>query len=301
VVCIHKLVTDGHDKLATLHNCFLTIICNVSPYCKSLISSTSVKLLNLVSHFAAPRRLFGAESNYIYVVMLLETLNNILQYQYQGNVHVVYAILRLKAVFEGLAALDLQKASEGARGLRSPLASATAAAAAGSGADGSHAGPGGAASASTVLMDIQAMQRAPEGDVPSNAPASPLRESSGGAPVYWEPDQAWVEHVRSELPLNTVLRLLKHLAPQVDELTTSRADGVTVGHEQVLVFIRETTMVGLLPVPHPIVIRKYQPNKYTALWFSAFLWGVIVVRSRSPPLFDGKAVKLFVVQGEKEK
>jgi hypothetical protein len=288
VVTIHKLVTDGHEKLTTLHNCFLTIICNVSPYCKCLISSTSVKLLNLVSHFAAPRRLFGAETNYIYVVMLLETLNNILQYQYQGNVHVVYAILRLKVVFEGLAALDLQKALEGARGLRSPPAAA----------EGTRAGTG-PASASTVLMDIQAMQRAPEGDVPSNAPASPLRENGSGMPAYWEPDQAWIERVRSELPLNTVLRLLKHLAPQVDELTISRADGVTVSHEQVLAFIRETTMVGLLPVPHPIVIRKYQPNKFTALWFSAFLWGVIVVRSRNPPLFDGKAVKLFVVQGEK--
>jgi hypothetical protein len=38
--------------------------------------------------------------------------------------------------------------------------------------------------------------------------------------------------------------------------------------------------VGLLPVPHPIVIRKYQANQYTSLWFTAFLWGVIFLRNQ---------------------
>jgi hypothetical protein len=54
-------------------------------------------------------------------------------------------------------------------------------------------------------------------------------------------------------------------------------------------------MVGLLPVPHPIVIRKYQPNQYTALWFTAYLWGVIYVNHQSLPIFDGKAIQLFRV------
>lgn len=49
---------------------------------------------------------------------------------------------------------------------------------------------------------------------------------------------------------------------------------------QVVEFLQTTTLVGLLPVPHPIVIRKYQPNKYTSLWFSAFLWGVIFTHNQ---------------------
>ena len=54
--------------------------------------------------------------------------------------------------------------------------------------------------------------------------------------------------------------------------------------------------VGLLPVPHPIIIRKYQPNRYTCLWFTAFQWGVIFMHNQTVPLFDGKKVKLFMVQ-----
>ena len=277
IVMLNKLVMDGHEKLASLHNCFTTIICNVSPYCKSLNSATSVKLCNLLSYFAAPHHMFAADGNYIFVVMLLETLNNILQYQYQGNVHVVYSVLRLKSLFEGLAALDLRGAAAAAAELQHKL-----------GKEGEEP------AAAPVLMDLRALKRDSEGDSPTNAPGSPVREANAAAPTHWGPDQAWIDRVRAELPLGTIMRLLKHLSPQVDELITSGGNS----HEHVLAFIRETTMVGLLPVPHPIVIRKYQPNQYTVLWFSSFLWGTIFVRTRSPPLFDGKAIKLFSVQGE---
>ena len=99
-------------------------------------------------------------------------------------------------------------------------------------------------------------------------------------------------------------------------------------------FLKNTTMVGLLPVPHPIVIRKYQPNqyvvsgprartsplslvtaggcgeqrdaslcrthrrcarRYTNLWFTTFVWGVIFLRNQSLPIFDVKTIKLFSV------
>ncbi len=32
-------------------------------------------------------------------------------------------------------------------------------------------------------------------------------------------------------------------------------------------FLEHGTLVGLLPVPHPILIRRYQPNPGTAMWF----------------------------------
>lgn len=36
--------------------------------------------------------------------------------------------------------------------------------------------------------------------------------------------------------------------------------------------------MGLLPVPHPILIRKYQANSGTAMWFRTYMWGVIYLR-----------------------
>ena len=40
------------------------------------------------------------------------------------------------------------------------------------------------------------------------------------------------------------------------------------------------SMVGLLPVPHAIVVRKYQPNTFTSLWFTAFYGGLCSSRTR---------------------
>ena len=107
------------------------------------------------------------------------------------------------------------------------------------------------------------------------------------------PTEAWLQAVKADLPLSTVLRLLKHLVPQVEDIAHKN---VGVDEKFVIDFLRSTTMVGLLPVPHPIVIRKYQPNRFTCLWFTAFQWGVIFMHNQSVSLFDGKHVKLFIVQ-----
>ena len=45
IVVIHRLVVNGSEKLKPLHNCFLTILSNVSPYSKSLSLLASQKLV----------------------------------------------------------------------------------------------------------------------------------------------------------------------------------------------------------------------------------------------------------------
>ena len=102
VVVLHKLMVDGMDKLSSLYTCYLTIICNISPYCKSLCASAAHKLVNLLELFTSPKVLFATESNYTSVVMLLESLNNLVQYQYEGNFNLIFSILTRRRVFEWL-------------------------------------------------------------------------------------------------------------------------------------------------------------------------------------------------------
>ena len=44
----------------------------------------AVKLVSLLHLFTAPKFLYAAEGNHVYVSLLLETFNNIVQYQYEG-------------------------------------------------------------------------------------------------------------------------------------------------------------------------------------------------------------------------
>lgn len=47
---------------------------------------------------------------------------------------------------------------------------------------------------------------------------------------------------------------------------------------EILKFLQHGTLVGLLPVPHPILIRKYQANGGTTAWFRTYMWGVVYLR-----------------------
>ena len=59
------------------------------------------------------------------------------------------------------------------------------------------------------------------------------------------------------------------LVPQVEKMCIDK--GVT-DETEILRFLQHGTLVGLLPVPHPILIRRYQANTGTDLWIR---WGTL--------------------------
>lgn len=65
---------------------------------------------------------------------------------------------------------------------------------------------------------------------------------------------------------------------------------------EILKFLQHGTLVGLLPVPHPILIRKYQANGGTTAWFRTYMWGVVYLRNVDPPVWYDTDVKLFEIQ-----
>uniref|UniRef100_A0AAQ5ZKL3 HID1 domain containing b n=1 Tax=Amphiprion ocellaris TaxID=80972 RepID=A0AAQ5ZKL3_AMPOC len=111
VVIFHKIITSGHQRLQPLFDCLLTIIVNISPYLKSLSMVAANKLLHLLEAFSTPWFLFSAPQNHHLVFFLLEVYNNIIQYQFDGNFNLVYAIIRKRNVFHQLANLPSDTAS----------------------------------------------------------------------------------------------------------------------------------------------------------------------------------------------
>jgi hypothetical protein len=266
-ITLHKLVVNGAYKLVPLYSCFLTIISNISPYWKSMSLVAAVKLVNLFELFSSPKFLYSGEFAYRHLALLLEVFNNIIQYQYHGNAHLVYAIVRRKDSFGLLASLTLERAQAQCHKVY-----------------GEQTRVKRDEDASPVTIETKG--------IPSITDDSSSQVSSVvGTP--FQPSEAWLEELKESLPMETVTRLLQHLVPVVDDIVANKL-GV-VDEQHILDVLNEITMVGLLPVPHPIVIRKYQPNQYTALWFTAFMWGVIFLRNQELPLFDGECVELFRV------
>ena len=313
IIVLHKLIVSGSEKLSALYSCFLTIICNISPYCKSLSSVASIKLINLLQLFVSPKFLYAAESNHMYVSMLLESLNNIIQYQYEGNAQMIYSIIRRKEIFDSISELTLPAALRDARNItqignnEGSNRSAVAALALAAAEDKSHeaaaeegdsiepcvdATPTELISTTSKLSNAASTEHA--GKIPSDVKYT--RNTSNSSNSKFMPSDEWLQAMKDELPLTTIARLVKSLLPQIEERFGKKND-FNSDEKLVVEFLHSTTMVGLLPVPHPIVIRKYQPNRFTGLWFTAFQWGVIFTFNHlSTAMFDGKHVKLFIVQ-----
>lgn len=106
---------------------------------------------------------------------------------------------------------------------------------------------------------------------------------------------------KSKLPLQTIMRLLQVLVPQVEKICIDKYGNVQIhrylyiysfltliyvyfphrgltDESEILKFLQHGTLVGLLPVPHPILIRKYQANAGTAMWFRTYMWGIVYLR-----------------------
>ncbi|XP_066560529.1 protein HID1b isoform X1 [Amia ocellicauda] len=344
IVVFHKIITSGHQRLQPLFDCLLTIVVNVSPYLKSLSMVAANKLLHLLEAFSTPWFLFSASQNHHLVFFLLEVFNNIIQYQFDGNCNLVYAIIRKRNVFHQLANLpsdpsSIQKALQ--RKKKSPEAISRTSSQEGLSMEGSRpAAPAEPGTLKTSLIatpgidklteksqvsedgTMISLQKTDSPQTPSDnsgiAGVSDTESNSGrdnecflvlqdvfyteterrrlsnvSSAAQWIPTPDWVLSWKTKLPLQTIMRLLQVLVPQVEKICIDK--GLT-DESEILKFLQHGTLVGLLPVPHPILIRKYQANAGTAMWFRTYMWGVIYLRNVDPPIWYDTDVKLFEIQ-----
>merc|ERR1711862_766403 len=69
------------------------------------------------------------------------------------------------------------------------------------------------------------------------------------------PTRAWLMKWKKKLMMQPIQCLIDDLGPKVEALC--KQDDVA-DQEKVFRYLKQSTMVGVLPVPHPIVIRTYQ-------------------------------------------
>uniref|UniRef100_A0A8C9UZK4 HID1 domain containing n=1 Tax=Scleropages formosus TaxID=113540 RepID=A0A8C9UZK4_SCLFO len=318
IVVFHKIITSGHQRLQPLFDCLLTIVVNVSPYLKSLSMVAANKLLHLLEAFSTTWFLFSASQNHHLVFFLLEVFNNIIQYQFDGNCNLVYAIIRKRNVFHQLANLpsdpvSIQKALQ--RKKKSPDAISRTNSQETVSMEGSRpavpAEPGTlkASLAATPGIDklTEKSQVSEDGTMVSvqqvDSPQTQSEQSGVGGASDTESNSGRDNEVvatelgvlswKTKLPLQTIMRLLQVLVPQVEKICIDK--GLT-DESEILKFLQHGTLVGLLPVPHPILIRKYQANAGTAMWFRTYMWGVVYLRNVDPPIWYDTDVRLFEIQ-----
>jgi len=369
IVIFHRLILHGQN-LNQLFDFLLTIIVNISPYLKALSMMASKCLMQLFEIFSSAYVVFTEPNYHHLVTFLLETMNNIIQYQYDGNANLVYVILTKKEAFSKLANLptshsgiqkvlrklitkrDLIKSLEVANpSCKSndtnplsivkpiheiPAASSFSEMRATVSSNGANKLESSKKKVSLVKTpDIHRVtlpthlydsingapkfESAPEsleggaittdyqlnhqdnGDYcdkshhgskhtapddfeleevmvkdQTQATSYDLSLETNLSLTGWKINPEWVKRWKQTLPLPTILRMISVLSPQLEPFNLYSDQ---VNELEAIKFIQDSTLVGLLPVPHSILIRKYRPNSETTLWFRTCTWGVIYVRS----------------------
>jgi hypothetical protein len=141
---------------------------------------------------------------------------------------------------------------------------------------------------------IRALAELEFDDADAAQAAQALQLAAASRHSIFQPTKEWFDSWKPKLPLRALVRMLDVLLPKIEAFC---ADQPAVAEEKILRFVRESTMVGLLPVPHAIAIRKYLPNKHTAMWFISNMWGLIFLRAASSELatWDASKVRLFQI------
>lgn len=396
IIVAHKLILYGQN-LNQLFDFLLTIVVNISPYLKALSMLASKCLIQLFEIFSSPFVIFTEPNYHQLVIFLLEIFNNLVQYQFDGNANLVYAITSKKELFINLANLPISN-----RGIEKILNKLVKKKQRhklierlldeqswpNTEEDGSNRSTN-RGNDSSQRFEATVSNRFPstsnsnglEQEVSLVAtpdicnitqPIHPFVPDSASLDLYpttscakpridlddllnqsdetsqmiescldndlngienislnqqpevddskktnnsqcvaertitkemkieqelktrdnqkWKPSAEWVKQWKHSLPLHTTLRMIEVLTPQIERFKQDN-----VGHHdeiEIIKFLQNGTLVGLLPVPHPIVIRKYHTNNETILWFRACTWGIIYVRNS---MWTDTAVKLIKI------
>lgn len=109
--------------------------------------------------------------------------------------------------------------------------------------------------------------------------------------VNFVPDSEFLTEWKENLSTKAILNLLDYLIPKLKTLAEKK--GRLDNEFVVLEMIQSSTVVGILPPPHSIVVRRYMSTRFTTVWFATYIWGLVFLKNEKPTVFEPKAIKLF--------
>ncbi|KAF6845169.1 Protein HID1 [Colletotrichum musicola] len=109
---IYNLITTSQGRLTAIYPALLAVINNIAAYLEGLSPAAASKLMQLFSSMSSPSFLLANDSNHDLLRSLLESINSIVEHQYQKNPELIYAILRNKKRIEALRTFTLESGQE---------------------------------------------------------------------------------------------------------------------------------------------------------------------------------------------
>ncbi|RKP00978.1 hypothetical protein CXG81DRAFT_19168 [Caulochytrium protostelioides] len=281
------------SQIMSMYDNFLVAMVNISPYLKSLDKMTVTRLLNVFLAFSHPAFLLRVEAHHRWLFLVLECINNLLQYQIAGNAHLVYNVLRNKERFEALEALDFATAQEDLQRIEAARQSGQSSQASASASASESEEPRSPAAAPGSVGS--------QNNSPPRSATSPASASSAPTASAFVATEAWFNRWKVHLPITIVTTLVRNMMPDIERFCQRHPEA---DDEAIVASIRKSTTVGLLPLPTQIYIRKFHYTEHLRVWFLSYFWGNIFSKNTGAiessklqqPIWTGTAIRLFHVK-----
>ncbi|KAI1108106.1 high-temperature-induced dauer-formation protein-domain-containing protein [Nemania sp. NC0429] len=109
---IYNLITRSQGKLAAIYPALLAVVHNSAAYLEGISGTTSSKLIQLFNSMSSPSFLLAHDTNHVLLSSLLESMNAIIEHQYEKNSTFVYLVVKNKRRFEALRSFTLESGQE---------------------------------------------------------------------------------------------------------------------------------------------------------------------------------------------
>ncbi|KAE9577348.1 Ubp5-interacting protein ftp105 [Colletotrichum fructicola] len=109
---IYNLITTSQGRLNAIYPALLAVINNIAPYLEGLSPASASKLMQLFSSMSSPSFLLANDSNHDLLRSLMESINSVVEHQYQKNPELIFSILRNKKRIEALRTFTLESGQE---------------------------------------------------------------------------------------------------------------------------------------------------------------------------------------------
>jgi hypothetical protein len=262
-------------KHRPMHASCITVIANIAPFMQSVSLGTTLKLIRMLELFGRPSFLLESPVEHgKWLMLVIESLCSLLQYQFRGCGHLAYGLVRSRDVVYSVLDLFENDDEEAAR-LHTQQQRQQ-----GEKYDGSHR-----SEEESIDDGAQVLALAP----PTPPPQPPKLSVSEFSHASDPSRDAVIEHRKSLLfTLRCALGALEIIALPLVQSTRIGVSDIP------LMISQRSTLVGALPVPHSIVVRAFPSSYSVDEWVSKALWGYIFSHAVPGALVRStKSVKLF--------
>ena len=108
-------------------------------------------------------------------------------------------------------------------------------------------------------------------------------------------DEASLPSLLKSHSIDTLKSLFRYLDPQLQSLEKHYEQ---VTETEVVKLLTETTVVGVVPPPHHILVHRYRGNADTRSWLQTFVWAVVYVNQPVFQLSNSSGIRLFEIKSK---